>query len=318
MTKLIIETKRGHRFFVMKETTRRSDPSREDVERAMVRSRRYTPNALVNLQLAGALHEFVINGRRFAFVRTDAPTILGGRNDGFWKVFQRRYGYKHAVHGSDRFREPQLWDQLVQYFCAHVEEGSIAPAPRKDVLMAPSAEAAAAAAAPASAPAPAAPHTSTAEDGCVPVAITRGMSLATHPLLIAKPQAAAVGIAVPHASLPLAIPPLPMPLVDQQPAELVPAISSSPITLRERLENTPRALMSLQSYAVPAAPLFPSPAASPLPRPLGSVPVPPHVLSMPLTAMLDGNNRVLPPIPGLGLQSQSQGGFRPLASLGLL
>lgn len=100
---MVIETRSGARYYVMREAHRKSDPTPEQTARVLGRASRYSADVLAALIIAGAVHEIKIDGRRFAFVRSDVPFLIGGRPSGFWKVFQRRFGYVHAVKNRGKF-----------------------------------------------------------------------------------------------------------------------------------------------------------------------------------------------------------------------
>eukprot|EP00727_Mastigamoeba_balamuthi_P004675 m51a1_g14205 hypothetical protein (232) ;mRNA; r:149015-150028 len=115
MTKFMIQTPRGERFYVMREHRRPSDPKPDAINRALAHSKKYTPQAMETLAARGAFLEVVVRSTRFAFIREDVPQMLDGTKDGFLKIFTKRFGYKHVAAVSDR-RKTLPIDEAIDKF----------------------------------------------------------------------------------------------------------------------------------------------------------------------------------------------------------
>eukprot|EP00727_Mastigamoeba_balamuthi_P003436 m51a1_g1309 hypothetical protein (204) ;mRNA; r:212121-212843 len=117
MTKFVVQSPNGAKYYVMRERHRPSDPLPDQVSSSLDRSKKYTRDSLHALVVQGALHEMVVSGQRFAFVREDASQLLAGTQSGFLKIFCRRFGYKHVCVNTD---QNDLISRVVEEFSHQV------------------------------------------------------------------------------------------------------------------------------------------------------------------------------------------------------
>eukprot|EP00727_Mastigamoeba_balamuthi_P000265 m51a1_g10235 hypothetical protein (148) ;mRNA; f:8349-9092 len=109
--KLELQDVSGRAFYVFKPWgRRRTDPDVLQAAKSTENGRVYTTTALRSLEALGAIIRAPRFASGFVLVAKDAPGILGGREQGFWKLIQRRLRVKHASSLIDTVVMPELAD----------------------------------------------------------------------------------------------------------------------------------------------------------------------------------------------------------------
>eukprot|EP00727_Mastigamoeba_balamuthi_P005583 m51a1_g1644 hypothetical protein (338) ;mRNA; f:331752-333435 len=108
--KLELNNADGRPFYVFKPWLERAgDPEPERAALALMRGRMYSAASLDRLHEMGAILRPPF-AEDIILVAKDAPRILGGSEQGFWKLLQRRLRLKHASRALDRNALPVLKD----------------------------------------------------------------------------------------------------------------------------------------------------------------------------------------------------------------
>ena len=97
MVKLIVK-KGGSDFYVLKKVARCSDPEPEIAARSAAGAKLYSNAALKRLEEEGKIrvHFSAHTGTVYLLVDVNAPLLLGGRPEGFFKILKCRFGLGHV------------------------------------------------------------------------------------------------------------------------------------------------------------------------------------------------------------------------------
>eukprot|EP00727_Mastigamoeba_balamuthi_P005836 m51a1_g1872 hypothetical protein (258) ;mRNA; r:667075-667977 len=108
--KLEMSNREGRAFYAFKPWNGRAgDPDTQRAAKALQRGRMYSAASLHHLECSGAILRPPM-APDVVLVAKDAPELLGGSAQGFWKLLQRRLHLKHASSTLDRALHPVLHD----------------------------------------------------------------------------------------------------------------------------------------------------------------------------------------------------------------
>eukprot|EP00727_Mastigamoeba_balamuthi_P006595 m51a1_g2556 putative peptidase c19 family ubiquitinyl hydrolase (1045) ;mRNA; f:324034-328280 len=127
--KLEMQDLTGRPFYVFKPwSLRRRDPDPLRAARSIENGRVYTTASLRRLESLGAIIRAPSFARGVVLVAKDAPEMLGGRAQGFWKLIQKRLRLKHASSLLDMVSMPELSD--VQAWLREFRAGPVDTVPQ--------------------------------------------------------------------------------------------------------------------------------------------------------------------------------------------
>eukprot|EP00727_Mastigamoeba_balamuthi_P008640 m51a1_g4399 hypothetical protein (437) ;mRNA; f:387298-389234 len=127
--KLEMQDMAGRCFYVFKPwNTRQSDPDSFHAAKATENGRVYTTTSLRRLESLGAIIRAPPFAHGVVLVAKDAPDMLGGRAQGFWKLIQKRLRVKHASSSVDPHLIPELED--LRAWLAEIRTGPVEAVPQ--------------------------------------------------------------------------------------------------------------------------------------------------------------------------------------------
>lgn len=97
MVKLVVK-KGDTEFYVFRKVKRASDPEPWNAAMSMAAARMYSMEAFTHLVETGkmSVHHSERTGDVYVLVCVNAPQLLGGKPEGFFKIVKRRFGLGHV------------------------------------------------------------------------------------------------------------------------------------------------------------------------------------------------------------------------------